>query len=60
VLPPAAPAQPWREREPVMRIFAVGERGPMSKLPLQPQRDIAAAPPRRQRRASKVRTISVG
>jgi hypothetical protein len=58
-LPPAAPAQPWHEREPVRQIFAVGERS-AAKLPLRPERERAGPSPRRGRRAGPVKKIAVG
>lgn len=57
VLPPAAPAQPWFERQPARRIYAVGERATV-KLPLKPARK-TAGPARRQHRAGEVRHIAV-
>lgn len=50
-LPPAAPGRPWAgERDPVHRVYAVGERPQREqRLPLKPERARALGPMRRKK-----------
>lgn len=58
-LPPTAPARPWAgEREPVRRIFTIGERAKGRPLPLRPERARAQRISRKNKDALNESTVS--